>query len=143
MHAIDFRDRTNDPFFAAVAAEPNGLVATGGSFHLVQLYTRRPILLDGGALDSLPYAAESGPAMERILGEVYGIDFFNPPGEAKGAGAIPPRINRPVWEGYSREKWLAIGRTFNVTQVLTRGDWTLDLPVAAENQWLRLYRIPK
>lgn len=139
---VEFRDRTNDPFFATVAAEPNGMLATGGSFHLVQLYTRRPVLLDGGALDALPYAVEAGPAMERILGDVYGIDFFNPPREARGAGAIPPRVNRPVWERYTREKWMEIRRTFNVTQVLTRGDWQLDLPVAAQNEWLRLYRIP-
>jgi hypothetical protein len=140
---VEFRDRTNDPFFAAVAAEPDGLLATGGSFHLVQLYTRRPVLLDGGALDALPYASEASPEMARILGEVYGIDFFNPPREARGAGAIPPRINKPVWERYSREQWLQIRHTFNVTQVLTRGDWRLDLPVEAQNEWLRLYRIPE
>ena len=49
-------DRTNDPFWTEVAADDRGLLLTGGSFHLVQLYTRRPVLLDGGALDFLTYA---------------------------------------------------------------------------------------
>jgi hypothetical protein len=140
--AYPLLDRTNDPIFAAVAGEPRGMVLTGGSFHLVQLYTRRPVLLDGGALDLLTYAPGAGPAMERILHDVYAIDFFNPPAEARHLAAIPHRLNKPVWERYSREKWAEIGRTFNVTQVLTRADWSLDLPVAAEDRRFKLYRIP-
>lgn len=136
-----FRDRTNDPFFAAVAAEPQGVVLTGGSFHLVQLYTRRPVLLDGGALDTVSYAPEAGPATERILRDVYGIDYFNPPRAVTGA-FIPHSITKPVWEGTSREKWRAIGRTYGVRQVLTRAGWTLDLPMTAETGSLRLFRIP-
>jgi hypothetical protein len=43
--------------------------------------------------------------------------------------------------GYSRERWQQIRRTHNVTQVVTRTDWTLDLPLVTENGELRLYRI--
>jgi len=138
-----FIDRTNDPLFAAAAAETKGLLLTSGSFHLVQLYTRRPVLLDGGGLDSLPYAPESGPAMSQILRDVYDIDLFHPPIEAKGGGMIPHVVNKIAWEKFSRERWLAIGRQYNVTQVLARSDYILDLPVAAENTSLRLYRIPE
>jgi hypothetical protein len=138
-----FLDRTNDPLFAAAAADTKGLIVTSGSFHLVQLYTRRPVLIDGGGLDSLPYAPESGPAMDQILRDVYDIDLFHPPIEAKGAGVIPHIVNQRAWEKFSRERWLAIGRKYNVTQVLARSDYILDLPVAAENPSLRLYRIPE
>lgn len=137
-----FLDRTNDPFFAAAASEHRGLMLTSGTFHLVQLYTRRPVLLDAGGLDSLPYVPESGPAMARILQDVYGIDLFHPPPDVRGAGAVPHGFNRAVWERFSREKWLSIGRTYDVTQVLTRSDYALDLPIAAENSYFRLYRIP-
>jgi hypothetical protein len=101
------------------------------------------VLLDGGGLDSLPYAPESGPAMDRILRDVYDIDLFHPPIEAKGGGVIPHVVNKIAWEKFSRERWLAIGRQYNVTQVLARSDYILDLPVAAENPSLRLYRIPE
>ena len=94
-------------------------------------------------LDALTYAPETGPGMERILREVYQIDFFNPPAEARRSAAIPHRVNKPIWERYSCWKWVEIGRTFNVTQVLTRADWSLDLPIAAENPGLKLYRIPE
>jgi hypothetical protein len=36
-----FRDRTNDEFFARVAADRRGLTVSAGSFQLLQLYTRR------------------------------------------------------------------------------------------------------
>jgi hypothetical protein len=140
--AFPLLDRTNDPFFEAAAAERAGLLATAGSFHLVQLYTRRPVLVDGGALDILTYAPEGGPAMVRILSEVYGLDFFNPPPEARRSSVIQHRLNKPVWEGYSRLKWQEIGWSFNITQLLTRADWRLDLPLVAENQFFKLYRIP-
>jgi hypothetical protein len=134
-------DRTNDPFWAEAARETRGLLLTGGSFHLVQLYTRRPVLLDGGALDFLTYAPAGAPAVERILRDVYGIDFFNPPDEARRTAAIPHRFNKPVWERYPRVKWQEIGQTFGVSQVLTRADWSLDLPIATENRFWKLYRI--
>ena len=38
---------------------------------------------------------------------------------------------------------VGLGRTHNVTQVVTRTDWTLDLPLVTENGDLRLYRIPE
>jgi hypothetical protein len=138
-----FLDRTTDPFMAAVAAETRGMVLTAGSFHLVQLYTRRPVLLDSGALDSLPYAPGAGPAMERILREVYHIDFFNPPGEARRTAVVPHRLNKPVWQEFSREKWQEIGHTFDVTQIVTLADWNLDLPIAARSEWFKLYTIPR
>jgi hypothetical protein len=140
--SLMFRDRTNDVFFGQVAAG-RGVLLTAGDLHLIQLKTRRPVLLDGGGLDGLMYSLEAGPAMERILREVYGVDLLNPPEEARGAGRIPPRANQKVWEGYSTERWREIGRDFQVTQVLTYPDWTLNLPVAAQSRRMLLYQIPE
>jgi hypothetical protein len=109
---------------------------------MVQLRTRRPVLVDGGGLDGLPYSLEMGPALERILHDVYAIDFFNPPAEARHTGVIPAGHTRTVWEGYSRDRWGEIGRQYRVTGVLTNGDWRLDLPLLADNGDFRLYSIP-
>jgi hypothetical protein len=137
-----FRDRTNDPFYQTAAADRRGLTVTAGSFQLVQLYTRRPVLIDSGALDTMVYARESGPAMERVLRDVYGIDFFNPPALVRSSSMVPHDISRAVWATYSQEKWRELRRTYNVSQVLTRSDYQLNLPIAAETEGLRLYRIP-
>lgn len=139
--SLIFRDRTNDVFWGQVAAG-KGLLLTAGDLHLVQLKTRRPVLLDGGGLDGVLYSLEGGAAMRRILSDVYGIDLLNPPDEARGAGRIPPMANRKSWEAYSPAKWREIKRNYGVTQVLTYPDWTLSLPLAAQSRRLLLYDIP-
>jgi hypothetical protein len=137
-----FRDRLHDPVFAAAAAG-KGLLLTGDGFHLMQLRTRRPVLLDGGGLDGLVYSLEAAPAMDRILRDVYGVDLLHPSSpEGMWTAMIPPAINRARWESYSRQRWLEIRHTYNVTQVLTPPDWRLDLPTAARTQDMRLYQIP-
>jgi hypothetical protein len=136
-------DRTNDALFAKVAAERDGQLLTSGTTQFVQLRSRRPVVLDGGALDMLAYSPASGPAMDDVLRRVYGIDFFSPPQELRGAAMIRDEFNQPVWEQYSLRTWQEIRRRFGVTQVLTGRAYTLDLPMAAEDSEFRLYRIPR
>jgi hypothetical protein len=126
------------------AAEGKGLLLSGGDMLLVQLRSRRPVLLDGGGLDALPYSLEAGPAMDQILREVYGIDLFHPPLQARGGGRVPPGVNRAVWERYSLDQWREIRRRYHVTQVLTNADWRLQgLPPLALSRWLKLNEIPE
>jgi len=137
-----FRDRTNDGLFAT-AARGTGMLLTAGDLHLMQLRTRRPVLIDGGGLDGLPYALSGALQTERILRDVYGLEFFHPPDQARGLGMIPPSVNRPIWEQYSTDRWRAIRRAYNVTQVLTYNDWSLRLPPVAQNANYLLYEIPE
>ncbi len=137
-----FRDRTNDPFYAAVAADRRGLTVTAGSFQLVQLYTRRPVLIDSGALDTMVYAPEGGPATARIITDVYGIDFFDPPREIRSGSVIPHNTNKYTWARFPTQRWRELRRTYNVSQIVARSDYELDLPIVAEAEGLRLYRIP-
>jgi hypothetical protein len=137
-----FSDRTNDVFFADVAAR-SGVLLVAGDLYLVQLRTRRPVLLDAGALDTVMYSLETGAAMQRILREIYGLDLSNPPPDAIGAGRIPALSHRERWESYSTEKWREIRRDFGVTQVLAYGDWALQLPIASQSRRLLLYDIPE
>jgi hypothetical protein len=125
-----------------MAAKGEGPLLTGGNLHLVQLRTRRPVLLDGGALDALPYAPDAAPQTVRILRDVYALDFSNPPREARGIGAVPNRANQAAWEGFTREKWREIRASYHVGQVLTYARWNLDLPVAAQGSNVVLWDIP-
>jgi hypothetical protein len=136
-----FVDRTTNPALGQVARD-SGLLLTGGDMQLIQIRTRRPILINGGGLDGLPYALESGPAMERILRDVYAIDLFNPPDEARGRGAIPNQYNRAAWERFSRDQWQMIRRRYDVTQVMTPPGWSLALPVVLNDAGFVLYQLP-
>jgi hypothetical protein len=134
--ALKFRDRTHDPVFATAAAG-DGLLLPAQGLRLIQLRTRRPVLLDTGGFDGLPYSLEAAPAMIRILRDVYAIDVLKPPEES------PFETNRRAWERYSPERWQEIRRTYNITQVVTERTWRLDLPLVAETLEMRLYEIPE
>jgi hypothetical protein len=136
-----FNDRTNDVFFADIAAHP-GVLLVAGDLHLIQLRTRRPILLDAGALDAMMYSLQTGAAMQRMLREIYGLNLLEPPPEAVGAGRIPALSHQTTWESFTPDRWRAIRRDFGVTQVLAYADWTLQLPVSSQSRRLLLYDIP-
>ncbi len=133
--ALKFRDRTHDPVFAAAAAG-EGVLLPGQGLRLIQLRTRRPVLLDTSGFDGLPYSMEAAPGAIAILRDVYTIELMSPPSQP------PDLTNRLAWEQYSPERWQEIRRRYNVTQVLTDRSWLLDLPVVAETQEMRLYQIP-
>lgn len=139
-HTI-FVDRTTSPALAQVA-KGSGLLLTGGDMQLIQIRTRRPVLINGGGLDGLPYALESGPALERILRDVYAIDLFNPPEEARGLGAIPNKFNLAAWQRFSPEQWRQIRHAYHVTQVMTPPRWELALPVVVDDAGFVLYDLP-
>jgi hypothetical protein len=138
-----YLDRTNDPLFATLAAETEGVALGAGSYQLIQLYTRRPVLIDGGGIDTVTYAPDTGPAMRRILRDVYDVDFFNPPVWARGVSMLPHVAVRRVWERFSLQKWQDIRRVYDVTQILTSTEYNLKLPIVAEEGTFRLYRIPE
>jgi hypothetical protein len=137
-----FADRTNDVFFRDVASG-HGVLLPAGDLYLIQLRTRRPVLLDAGALDTVMYSLETGASMQRMLREIYGLDLAHPPPDAVGAGRIPAPAHQKTWESYSPDKWRAIRREFGVTQVLAYADWSLQLPVASQSRRLLLYDIPE
>ena len=136
-----YRDRTNDLFFQTVA-RGRGVLLTGGDLYLIQLRTRRAILLNGGALDSLPYAPESAPIMDRVLRNVYRIDLFNPPPGTPKMAVVPNEYNRQLWQGYDADRWQQIKHEYNVSQVMVPADWQLTLPIAAQSRHYLLYEIP-
>ena len=140
--AAIFRDRTNERVFGMLGIG-QGLVATGGDLHNIQLRTRRPVLIDGGGLDGLPYALEASAIAERILRDVYGIDYYTPPADARQGGRIPNQSARATWEGFTLQKWRAVRGAYGVTEVVVPGDWRLDLPEIASGSNVRLYAIPE
>ena len=89
----------------------------------------------------LPYAADGGPEFARILGEVYAIDFFDPPPDLQHSPMVPAEPVRSVWEGRSPQAWAEIGARFGVSQVIVAADWRLRLPELARSDRFALYSV--
>jgi hypothetical protein len=132
-------DRTSDDLYAAAAQRP-GLLLTSSRLHLIQLVTRRPVLLDGGAIDALLYVPAAAGETDRILRRVYGIDLQRV--RTMRRGFLADETGKTLWESRTADEWRAIAREFGVTDVLTYAEWRLQLPVVASNADLVLYAIP-
>lgn len=135
------RESMSDPVLERVS-EGQGLLLTASDLHLVQLRTRRPVLIDGHSLDMLAYAPEMGPAVSRILREVYGVDFMHPPENLRHRGSLVHGTAKGIWESRTLEDWQEIRKRFLVTGVLTYEDWKLALPLVTRGPKVAYYRIP-
>lgn len=100
---------------------------------LVQLITRRPVL-NYMPINMLPYAIEGAPAMEKMLRDIYNMDFFSPP---------PPTDHvQSAWEKRSTDDWIALGHQYDASEVLAPSSWTIQLTRVGNDNTCTLYRIP-
>jgi hypothetical protein len=127
----------------AGAHRGQGMLLTASNIRATQLRTRRPVLLEGPALNQLPYVPESGPSMNRVLRRVYGEDLLaaKPPDSPRGGG-LDRESGRELWEAREPHEWQALAREFGFTQIVTYSTWKLKLPLVAREEKLSLYTIP-
>jgi hypothetical protein len=98
----------------------------------IQLRTRRPVLLDLTQLNMLLKVPRSGPRIERVLADAYGVSLQEGP-----QGPLDGRL-----PDYDLARWQEIARELGVTDVLVRSGLELALPRVAEGETLTLYTIP-
>jgi hypothetical protein len=132
----------NDPVIAAARRE-TGMLLVVPRLGLVQLHTRRPVLMNGEAMNQLTYVPASGPPMNEIVKRVYGDDLLAPrPAGWQNWGGLMPHSGYELWQRRSTADWQRLGREFGFTGILTGPEWDLALPVVdADETWL-LYRVP-
>lgn len=111
-----------------VARNREGLLLTSGNLHTIQAWTRRAIVIDGGALDFLPYVPSAAPVTERALQELYGVSLTRPLDDWGPAGSLPPEVGRATWEARLPSDWRALAKTWRFTDIVTPHDWRLQLP---------------
>lgn len=101
---------------------------------LIQLYTRRSIL-SNTPMNMLAYSIESAPYMEKILRDVYSVDYFAPP--------PPDGQIQSVWEKRSLVEWIALSKQYNFGDLFAPSSWKLQLPnVIFNDGGCALYNIP-
>jgi hypothetical protein len=135
------RDHTIDRVLGA-ASRRDGLLLVAPRIPTPQLITRRPVLLDPGALDMLPYALAGGPAVERSLRIGYGVEFFEPPAASLHEARLPPEFVQPIWEARTAAQWSDVATALGVTDVLVPASWKLQgIPLIEQNQLYALYQL--
>ncbi|HET6881160.1 MAG TPA: hypothetical protein VFI31_13450 [Pirellulales bacterium] len=132
----------NDPALVAARRQPGMLLAVP-RMCLVQLRTRRPVLLNGEAMNQITYVPQSGPAMNHIVKRVYGDDILTPrPRWWQNWGGLMEHSAYDLWQSRDAEEWRRLSREFGFTNIVTSREWTLQLPVVARSDKLILYGVP-
>jgi hypothetical protein len=135
------RDYSSDRALAA-ASRGHGLLLVAPRISTPQLITRRPVALDPGALDMLPYALAGGPEFERTLRIGYGVEFFAPPPQALHTAVLPSEVVQPIWEKRSGAEWREVSTNLGVTDALVPAKWRLSgVPEVARSGAYALYRL--
>jgi hypothetical protein len=135
-------DRTTNAVLAAAAAG-TGLLVTDADLHLMQAATRRPLLIDPGALDGLPYVPVAVRMSDHILRDIYDTTLGAPPEGDEGATGVVPSTADDTWVSRTPEQWRALGAMYGFTDILTTPELTLQLPEVARDDTLVLWRIPR
>lgn len=131
-------DWTNTTLYTRLSQQP-GMTITGGALHLIQLRSRKPVLLHILNLNTLPYVLESGPDMQRTLRGVYHIDLFHPPG--RRAGGLSRSDAKGLFEARDPIEWAKLGQEFGFGSVVTPRDWILKLPLLEQSDEMNLYAV--
>jgi hypothetical protein len=86
-------------------------------------------------MNMIPYSVESAPHIEKILRDIYGMNFFAPP--------PPDSHTQSVWEKRSIDEWIALGKQYRFTDLFASASWKLQLPTAIFSDGdCALYNIP-
>ncbi|MBF0588558.1 MAG: hypothetical protein HQL53_05475 [Magnetococcales bacterium] len=127
-----------------IAGSKPGIIATAGNPRHIAAWTGRAPIIEGTSLNLIPYVPEAGPSMARILTDLYGIDFFNPPGEVFSAGGygLAPQSGKKLWQERSPNDWQVLANRYQLSFALTPKTWVLKLSRVGIGERFALYRMP-
>jgi hypothetical protein len=128
------------PALASIRDRP-GLLLTAGDLHLIQGVTRRPVVLDGGALDFLPYVPKAAPVTDRVLRELYDSSLTIEIPDFSPDGTLPPDVARHAWETRLLHEWRVLADRWRFTDIVTPNDWQLQLPLVARDGELAVWTV--
>ena len=129
-----FTPSRSDALIAASKGE--GILITAAGMELMQLRTRRPLMLNIASLDQVSIFPASGALANPALKGVYGIDLL-------GATEASLKKVNTLWESRALSEWQDIREKFGATDVLVWSDYRLQLPRTASDDRFALYHIPE
>ena len=121
----------------------SGLVVTVNSTSRdTVLKARLPIMLDVSGIDFLPYMPSLTGEVKKIVVDIYGIDFFNPPEGIRNKGQLIDSFYKETFEGRNIGSWKEIGQKYKFCSVVVPADWKLKLKQIYIGDNYLIYYVP-
>jgi len=137
------RGRVDRPYLRRLRQGEGILLILGDEINAPQLKMGRPVLLDLGAMDGIPYIPGAASAFLSPLKEVYGIDLLADQGpHFPGRKVFSWTDRRLFFESRPEPEWAALGRRFGFREVLGPEDSRLKLPTLYRGDGYALYGVP-
>ena len=121
---------------------PDGYIITSYSSSSISMRkSLKPVMLDVSSFDFVPYFPNTAKSLAKIIEEIYGIDFTNPPLESKNRGSLSDKIIKINFEKHSKKKWQQLFKDFNLIGVVVPIDWKMKLTPYAKGSRFVFYVI--
>ena len=118
----------------------NGYILTTYSTSIISMRkSLKPILLDVTSFDFVPYYPNTAKNLSRIIENVYGIPFDNPPSNIAKRPFLLDEDVKSNFENYSEEKWKELSKDYNFFGIIVPIDWNINLSNSSKNEKFAFY----
>ena len=118
----------------------NGYILTTYSTSIVSMRrSLKPILLDVTSFDFVPYYPNTAKNLSRIIENVYGIPFNNPPENIANKPFLLDENIKPNFENYTEENWKELSKNYNFFGIVVPVNWNINLPLKIKNKKFAFY----
>ena len=118
----------------------NGYILTTYSTSIVSMRrSLKPILLDVTSFDFVPYYPNTAKNLSRIIENVYGIPFNNPPKNIANKPFLLDENIKPNFENYTEENWKELSKNYNFFGIVVPVNWNINLPLKIKNKKFAFY----
>ena len=118
----------------------NGYILTTYSTSIVSMRrSLKPILLDVTSFDFVPYYPNTAKNLSRIIENVYGIPFNNPPKNIANKPFLLDENIKPNFENYTEENWKELSKNYNFFGIVVPINWNINLPISSKNKKFAFY----
>mgnify|MGYP004406987975 FL=1 len=129
-----------DIFYEISNLELDGyFITTSTTGNYTHSYAFKPILLDVGNFNYIPYHPYLANKSFEILESIYDIDIKNPP--IKHYNRIPDSFIKTVFENKTKTEWENIRKKFNANYVVVPSEWEIGLKLFKKNDIFSIYKI--
>ena len=138
-NVLSMWNEQNDVFKKLNKIENTGnIIATENSAFNILYLSKKPLLLMR-SFDYLPYHPYLINSIEKILTQVYGYDFNNPP--KMHYPYLDDNFIKEIFEKRTVNEWLEIKNKFNSNFLIVPKNWDLNLNLFYSDKNFSLYKI--